>query len=150
VKAPGIQKFTRPKGLRSILSLLLILQFLSTLKELHRNKYTKLSLPESTQKEQHQKKYTERSTAKKNLKPKTRKEHTRRQKEHTCNCVSSVRLGAADQRLYCYLLCCCDVRSYRSSQLRGKCTCLLGSACYNRILCNLAYVATHPLSCSAN
>jgi hypothetical protein len=31
---------------------------------------------------------------------------------------------------------------YRSSQLRGKCTCPLGSACYNRILCDPAHVAT--------
>jgi hypothetical protein len=45
-------------------------------------------------------------------------------------------LGAADQRLYCYLLLCGVM--YRSSQLRGNCTCPPGSACYNRISCDLA------------
>jgi hypothetical protein len=31
---------------------------------------------------------------------------------------------------------------YRSSQLRGKCTCPSGSACYNRISCDSAHVVT--------
>ena len=59
-----------------------------------------------------------------------------------CHCGSSIGLGAADQRLYCYLLCCSVMFSYRSSRLRGKCTCPPGSACYNRISCDPAHVAT--------
>jgi hypothetical protein len=31
---------------------------------------------------------------------------------------------------------------YRSSRLRGKCTCPPGSACYNKISCDPAHVAT--------
>jgi hypothetical protein len=34
---------------------------------------------------------------------------------------------------------------YRSSRLRGKCTCPSGSACYNRISCDLSHVATTGL-----
>jgi hypothetical protein len=34
---------------------------------------------------------------------------------------------------------------YRSSRLRGKCTCPSGSACYNRISCDPAHVATNCL-----
>jgi hypothetical protein len=34
---------------------------------------------------------------------------------------------------------------YRSSQLRGKCTCPSGSACYNRISCDSAHVVTYVL-----
>jgi hypothetical protein len=33
---------------------------------------------------------------------------------------------------------------YRSSRLRGKCTCPSGSACYNRISCDPAHVVTDP------
>jgi hypothetical protein len=42
----------------------------------------------------------------------------------------------------CIAICCCCVVISGSSQLRGNCTCPPGSACYNRISCNPAHVAT--------
>jgi hypothetical protein len=44
----------------------------------------------------------------------------------------------------CIAICCRVVMSvYRSSRLRGKCTCLTGSACYNEISCDPAHVVTN-------
>jgi hypothetical protein len=44
---------------------------------------------------------------------------------------------------YCHLLFCCVMFVYRSSRLRGKCTCPTGSACYNKISCDPAHVVTY-------
>jgi hypothetical protein len=59
-----------------------------------------------------------------------------------CNCVSSVKSGCCGSTLVFAICCRVVISVYRSSQLRGKCTCPLGSACYNRISCDSAHVAT--------
>jgi hypothetical protein len=61
--------------------------------------------------------------------------------EDMCNCVSSVNWML---RINACITICCRVMMfvYRSSQLRGKCTCPPGSACYNKISCDLAHVVT--------
>jgi hypothetical protein len=49
----------------------------------------------------------------------------------------------------CIAICCRVVMSvYRSSRLRGKSTCLTGSACYNEISCDPAHVVTIFLAVS--
>jgi hypothetical protein len=53
-----------------------------------------------------------------------------------CNCVSNVNWMLRNKA--CIAICVVVVFVYRSSQLQGKCICPPGSACYNRMSCDLA------------
>lgn len=59
-----------------------------------------------------------------------------------CNWVSSINWVLLIN--VCIAICCCVAMFvYKSSQLRGKCMCLPGSACYNKISCDFTHEVTH-------